>query len=280
MGKRFRVGFSFAGEKRDFVAEVAEILAQKFGRDSILYDKYLEAELARGDLVFHLPNLYVKDTDLVVGLFCGEYKKNWCGLEWRAINALLKDEQYEAVMLTRFDCVEPEGLYGLAGFIDLDDKTSERFAELILERLARNEGKPTDFYKTNSGQQQSSSPQAGWRSASLMEWPDVHPPMTWRMANHHQVQVAFSKLISHSEQGQLLLIKGKSEMGKSHLSKQFFANALKIAGLRCGRFDFNGTEDLDGELRAFAYHLEVAFPTQESISNCLAQILYYLKEKP
>lgn len=53
--KRFRIAFSFAGEKRTFVAKVAEILAEQLGREHILYDKYHEAELARRDLGIYLP---------------------------------------------------------------------------------------------------------------------------------------------------------------------------------------------------------------------------------
>jgi hypothetical protein len=34
--KRFRIAFSFAGEKRAFVAQVAAILAKKFSEDKIL----------------------------------------------------------------------------------------------------------------------------------------------------------------------------------------------------------------------------------------------------
>ena len=45
-GKRFRVAFSFAGEKRDFVEKVARILADRFEEKAILYDKYHEAEFA------------------------------------------------------------------------------------------------------------------------------------------------------------------------------------------------------------------------------------------
>ena len=44
MSKRFRIAFSFAGEKRNFVAQVAGILAKRFGEDHVLYDKYHEAE--------------------------------------------------------------------------------------------------------------------------------------------------------------------------------------------------------------------------------------------
>ena len=36
--RRFRIALSFAGETRDFVAKVAAILADQFGKDAILYD--------------------------------------------------------------------------------------------------------------------------------------------------------------------------------------------------------------------------------------------------
>jgi hypothetical protein len=150
MIKRFRVGFSFAGEKRGFVAKVAEILARLFGRDGILYDKYHEAEFATADLAFYLPKLYGVDVDLVVGVFCKEYNpKEWTGLKWQSIYGLLKQKNKLTVLLSRFDHAEPEGLYGLAGFIELDDKTPEQFADLILERLAINEQKPREFYKSS-----------------------------------------------------------------------------------------------------------------------------------
>src|SRR2546429_499765 len=53
--KRFRIAFSFAGEKRDFIEKVARILADRFGEDKILYDKFHEAEFARRDLGIYLP---------------------------------------------------------------------------------------------------------------------------------------------------------------------------------------------------------------------------------
>ena len=34
--KRFRIAFSFAGEKREFVAQVAASLAAKFGEDFVI----------------------------------------------------------------------------------------------------------------------------------------------------------------------------------------------------------------------------------------------------
>ena len=137
--KRFRVAFSFAGEKRDFVRQVADILARRFGESAILYDKFHEAEFAQPNLAFDLPDLYRKESDLIVAVFCPDYgRKEWCGLEWRAIFGLIKEGQTKTIMLTRFGHVEGKGLHGLAGFIELDRKTPAQAAKLIIERLKLN----------------------------------------------------------------------------------------------------------------------------------------------
>jgi hypothetical protein len=145
--KRFRIAFSFAGEKRDFVEKVADILAQRFGREAILYDKYHEAEFARHDLGIYLPKLYGKQSDLIVPVLCPKYDtKRWTGWEWLHIYGLLTKEDGHRVMSSRFEYAEADGLSPAAGFIELDHKTPEQFASLILERLAINEGKPKDHY--------------------------------------------------------------------------------------------------------------------------------------
>lgn len=146
--KRFRIAFSFAGEKRDFVSQVANILAKQFGKEAILYDRYHVAEFSRGELAFHLLDLYEKDADLVVAVLCPDYdKKEWCGLEWNAIFGLLKKRNINEVMLMRFERVEGKGLQGIEGYTDLDDLSPEQAAVLILERLAINEGKSRNHYK-------------------------------------------------------------------------------------------------------------------------------------
>ena len=145
--KRFRVAFSFAGEKREFVAKVAAILADRFGEGKILYDKFHKAEFSQANLGFDLPRLYHDSTDLIVAVFCRDYgNKQWCGLEWRAIFDLVKKGRTKDVMLTRFGSVEADGLFSLAGYTDLDDETPESAATTILERLAINEGQPKDYY--------------------------------------------------------------------------------------------------------------------------------------
>jgi tetratricopeptide (TPR) repeat protein len=145
--KRFRIALSYATEKRDFVAQVAAILAAQFGEGAILYDRYHEAEFSRARLGRYLPRLYHEQSELVVVVVCRDYpRKEWCGLEWDAILDLLKRRREGEVMLSRFDRAEVEGLYSDAGFMELDDKTPEQAARLILERLAINEGKPKDHH--------------------------------------------------------------------------------------------------------------------------------------
>ncbi|HXU37138.1 MAG TPA: tetratricopeptide repeat protein [Blastocatellia bacterium] len=145
--KRFRIAFSFAGEKRDFVAEVANILAKRFGEDAILYDKFHEAEFARARLGRYLPKLYYEESELIVVVICGQYaQKEWTGLEWDAIFDLLKQRREQEVLLGRFDRATVDGLYSDAGFIDFDQKTPAQTATVILERLALNERKPRDYY--------------------------------------------------------------------------------------------------------------------------------------
>lgn len=159
MSKRFRIAFSFAGEKREYVAQVATLLAEKFGQDKILYDKYHEAEFARRDLGIYLPELYHKQVDLVVVVVCKDYEtKQWTGLEWTAIHDLLSHRKDGEVLLCRFDYATVKGLYSTAGFIDLDKKSEEQTVSLILERLALNEGHSKDHYTKSNKPSNTSIP--------------------------------------------------------------------------------------------------------------------------
>jgi len=79
---------------------------------------------------------------------------------------------------------------------------------------------------------------------------------------------------------QLLRIEGDSQTGKTHLSKQFLGSVFDLPGLRCGRFDFKGSSDMDLEVNGFAEQLNVALPSQEPLVSRLAQILLMLKHDP
>ncbi|WP_395743037.1 hypothetical protein [Prosthecobacter sp.] len=149
--KRFRIAFSFTGDKRPFVEQTAELLAKTFGKDGILYDKYHEAEFARNDLSIYLPQLYNEHAELIVVVVCPKYdEKEWTGLEWLAVHDLLQQRERERVLFSRFDKSKVAGLFRGAGYIELDEKTPEQFVTLILERLALNAKLPRDHYTSGA----------------------------------------------------------------------------------------------------------------------------------
>ena len=134
--RRFRVGLSFPGEKRDYVRRVAEGLAAALGRENVLYDEYLEAELARPNLDLYLGALYREDTQLLVPFLCADYqRKNWCGLEWRQIRHLLFQWEGERIMPFRFDDASIPGTLSIDGHVMIGDRKPHEVSELILQRL-------------------------------------------------------------------------------------------------------------------------------------------------
>jgi hypothetical protein len=92
--KRFLVSLSFPGERRELVSAVAGHLAAAIGRERVLYDKFYEAEFAQPNLDTLLQCLYHEQSELVVVFLSTDYeRKEWPGLEWRAIRDLIKKKQ-------------------------------------------------------------------------------------------------------------------------------------------------------------------------------------------
>jgi RNA polymerase sigma-70 factor (ECF subfamily) len=143
MPKRFRIAVSFAGQKREFVDQLACILAKKFGEDAVLYDRFHAAEFARADFAAHLPELYHKQADLVVAVICKDPGK-WIGLDWRALLSLRTKRHVNELIFCRFDRAQGEGLPDFSSYLELDNVTPELAAAAILQRLAINEGLPAD----------------------------------------------------------------------------------------------------------------------------------------
>ena len=138
-GKRFLVALSFPGEKRPFVHKVAEALSKVFGREKILYDDYLTADLARPDLDVYLGALYHDHSELLVPFFCAEYeKKEWCGLEWRQMRDILKRKESERIMPFRFDDAPLTGFLSIDGYVPIKTRTPVEVAQLIQQRIQLN----------------------------------------------------------------------------------------------------------------------------------------------
>lgn len=134
--KRFLVALSFPGEHREFVAKVAQRLSQELGQPRVLYDRFHEAEFARPNLDTHLQTLYHDESELVVVFLCADYeRKEWPGLEWRAIRDLIKKKQASSIMLIRLDDANVSGVFSTDGYIRVEGRTPTDIAALIIGRL-------------------------------------------------------------------------------------------------------------------------------------------------
>jgi tetratricopeptide (TPR) repeat protein len=143
--KRFRVALSYPGEHREFVSRVADRLSEQLGRERVLYDKYHEAEFARIDLDTYLQRLYHDESELIVVFFSENYeRKEWPGLEWRAIRDVIKQRRESAVVPVRFDNTEIPGLFSTDGSLAVDDREPATIADLILQRLRLESGTVRD----------------------------------------------------------------------------------------------------------------------------------------
>ena len=142
--KRFQIALSFPGERRAFVQQVAEHLGQTLGPERVLYDAWYEAEFARPDLDTYLQALYHDQSDLICVFLCADYeRKEWCGLEWRALRDLIKRRQGSAIMPLRFDLTEVPGLFSTDGYVWIGDgRSAAEVAALILQRWRLNAGVP------------------------------------------------------------------------------------------------------------------------------------------
>jgi hypothetical protein len=125
-------------------------------------------------------------------------------------------------------------------------------------------------------------PFPGMRPAApcAVDWPDTVPTLRWPLANHDEARNAFATLVTRGSPYRLLAVKGESETGKTHLTRQFFDNARRrVAGCVCGRFDFKGTGDLQASVEAFADHLGVPTPAAAALSVQLSAIYRTLTQR-
>jgi len=137
---RFKVALSFPGEKREYVAAVAAEVKKKIGGEHVFYDRDFTAQLARPNLDVMLQRIYLNNSDLVVVFLCADYeRKEWCGLEWRAIREIIKNRSDHSIMFMRFDDAKVAGTFSLDGYVDLDTFTPVQAARMIVERTRLND---------------------------------------------------------------------------------------------------------------------------------------------
>ena len=94
------------------------------------------AELARPNLDVYLQRIYHDKAELVVIFLCEDYeRKEWCGLEWRAIRDLIKKRKDESIMPFRLDNTDISGLFSIDGYVDARSLAVNEIVALICSRL-------------------------------------------------------------------------------------------------------------------------------------------------
>ena len=133
----FDVALSFPGEARHYVQHVAAGLEHLIGPDRYFYDENYVAQLARPSLDTFLQAIYRDRSKLIVVFLGSDYeRKEWCGIEFRAIREVLNARAADRIMYVRMDDGAVEGVLGHDGFVDARRFTPEQIARFIQERAA------------------------------------------------------------------------------------------------------------------------------------------------
>lgn len=130
----YDLAFSFAGEDRAIVEELASMLDEKGVH--VFYDDYEKAQLWGKDLYQHLQAVY-RDHARYCIIFVSEAyaRKLWTRHELKQAQARAFKESKEYILPVRLDDTEIPGLNATTGYIDLRQHTVADLNEVILQKL-------------------------------------------------------------------------------------------------------------------------------------------------
>lgn len=133
---QFEVSFSFSGDSRGYVESVAKHLERHIGPNSYFYDNNYKSQLARPSLDTLLQNIYHDRSKLIVVFLGKKYEeKEWCGVEFRAIQEIIFNKQHNRIMFVRMDEGKVNGIFNTDGYIDATKHKPEEVASFIIERI-------------------------------------------------------------------------------------------------------------------------------------------------
>ena len=152
MEYKYDIAFSFSGDDREYVEEVAQIL--KDNGVIVFYDMFEEIDLWGKDLSLHFDYVYRKAAKYCVPFISSTYKeKVWTSLEIKTAISRAINSNEEYILPTRFDDTEVDGIRPTIGYLDLRKITPSQLAEKILLKLGREPSIPiVEKEQDNSGQ--------------------------------------------------------------------------------------------------------------------------------
>jgi hypothetical protein len=131
----FEVALSFPGEVRSLVQQIALELERRIGSNSYFYDNNYASQLARPSLDTLLQDIYRNRSKLVVVFLSGDYqRKDWCGIEFRAIKEIIMERDHKRVMFIRTDDGSVDGVFRTDGYVDARRFNATELAGFIHDR--------------------------------------------------------------------------------------------------------------------------------------------------
>jgi len=132
------------------VEDIVTELKPKLKPNALFYDSHFQPQLARPSLDLLLQDIYEKRSKLIVVFLSGDYeKKEWCGVEFRAIKEIIMERKYEKVMFIKVDDGPVKGIFKTDGYIDSRKFAPQEIAGFIFERSLALSNMPKDIYQYN-----------------------------------------------------------------------------------------------------------------------------------
>ena len=243
---------------------VAQEVEAVLGRSTVFYDEWYTHWIAGPDADLLLQSVYGEQAELVVVCVSGAYGgRPWTHTEHRAVRARFQQavtaEDRLRVLPVRVGEGEVEGVLFNEIVPDIRNMTPTEAAELIVARLNLARGSVGDV------------------KSAVAQWPRDVPDLQWPMADHSEARAAFARLLCEASPERALLVRGASETGKSHMSRQMIRNAGLLPAVVSGRFDFKGTTSIGVE--ALAQPLGIEPPAGQTLKERLTGIFTELRRR-
>ena len=145
----YDVALSFAGEDRQHVEALAELLATNGYK--VFYDKYEQAQLWGKNLYTHLSSVY-KDKARYCVTFLSEHyaRKLWANHELESAQARAFEENEEYILPVRLDDTKIPGILGTVGYLDLHSMSIEGIYQALIEKLSDSPSQQTTAPSTST----------------------------------------------------------------------------------------------------------------------------------
>ena len=131
----FDVALSFPGESRELVEKVAIELERLIGPNGYFYDNNYISQLARPSLDTFLQDIYRHRSKLIVVFLSTDYqRRDWCGIEFRAIRDIISARDHQRIMFIRTDDGNVDGVLATDGYVDARKFSPAEIAGFIHDR--------------------------------------------------------------------------------------------------------------------------------------------------